>query len=61
MIMPNLPIPANCPVCGSENVGTKWSHSTILAWVFRLFAIPVVKMFDKRCMVCGHEFQVFLK
>jgi predicted nucleic-acid-binding Zn-ribbon protein len=61
MIMPNIPMPIKCPKCGSENVKTKWSLTTIVAWVGRILGVPTVKIFEKRCLVCGKEFQVFRK
>jgi len=61
MIMPNIPGKAKYPECGSENVKTKWSVTTIVAWVGRLLGVPIVKIFEKSCVKCGNEFQVFRK
>jgi len=61
MIMPNLHLPIKCPKCGSENVHTKWSLTTVLAWIGRLLSVPTVKIFEKRCGDCREEFQVFRK
>jgi predicted nucleic-acid-binding Zn-ribbon protein len=52
---------AKCPQCGSENVETKWSLTTIVGWVGRILGVPTVKIFEKKCSECGHEFQVFRK
>jgi len=61
MIMRDIPIPPKCPKCGSENVKTKWTLTTILAWAAKLIGTPTVKIFEKRCGDCGEEFQVFRK
>lgn len=61
MIMPNIPMPIKCPKCASENVGTKWSLTNIVAWVGRILGVPTVKTWEKRCSACGHEFKVFRK
>jgi len=61
MIMPNIPGKAECPECGSENVKTKWSVTTIVAWVGRLLGVPIGKIFEKRCFKSRNEFQVFRK
>jgi predicted nucleic-acid-binding Zn-ribbon protein len=61
MIMPNIPGKAQCPECGSENVGTEWSFTTIVAWVGRILGVPTVKILEKKCAECGDEFQVFRK
>jgi ribosomal protein S27E len=61
MIMPNIPGKVQCPECGSENVKSKWSITTIVAWVGRSLGVPAVKIFEKRCVECGHEFQIFRK
>lgn len=61
MVMPNSPMPAKCPKCGSTNVKSKWSFNTILAFVSRLVAVRTVKIYDKKCEECGEEFQIFRK
>jgi predicted nucleic-acid-binding Zn-ribbon protein len=61
MIMPNIPMPVKCPECGSENIETKWSSTTIVAWVGRLLGVRTVKIYDKKCVACGHQFQIFRK
>ena len=61
MIMQDPRLKAKCPECGSENVKTKWSVTTIVAWVGRILGVPTVKIFEKRCVKCGNEFQVFRK
>ncbi|MGA7491543.1 MAG: hypothetical protein WB930_12965 [Syntrophobacteraceae bacterium] len=50
-----------CPECGSESVRTKWSLTTIVAWLGRKLGVSTVKIFEKKCMECGHEFQVLRK
>jgi ssDNA-binding Zn-finger/Zn-ribbon topoisomerase 1 len=54
-------IKTKCPECGSENVKSKWSLTTIVAWVGRILGVPTVKIFEKRCSECGKELQVFRK
>lgn len=61
MIIRNPPRKVKCPKCGSENVGTKWSFTTIVAWVGRILGVPTVKIYEKRCSECGNEFQIFRK
>jgi len=61
MIMRHIPMPVKCPKCGSENVEAKWSVITIVAWVGKLLGAWTVKIYEKRCTECGHEFQVFRK
>ena len=61
MIMRDIPGKAKCPECGSENIETKWTLNTIVAWVGRILGVPIVKIFEKRCSECGDEFQVFRK
>jgi len=61
MIMQDPRLKAKCPECGSENVKTKWSVTTIVAWVGRILGVPTVKIFEKRCVKCGNEFRVFRK
>jgi len=46
MIMRDIPGTVKCPECGSENVGTKWSLTTIVAWVGRILGVPAVKIFE---------------
>jgi ribosomal protein S27E len=50
-----------CPECGSENVKSQLSFTTIVAWVGRILGVQTVKIWEKRCAECGHEFQVFRK
>jgi predicted nucleic-acid-binding Zn-ribbon protein len=61
MIMRDIPGKAQCPECGSDNVKSKWSLTTIIGWVGRILGVQTVKIFEKRCMECGKEFQVFRK
>jgi len=61
MIMPNLPGKVKCPECGSEDIATKWSLTTIVAWAGRILGVSTVKIFEKRCVQSGNEFQVFRK
>jgi len=61
MIMPNIPGKAKCPKCGSENVKFKWSVTTIVAWLGKVLGVQTVRIYEKRCAECGHEFQVFRK
>ncbi len=37
------------------------SLTTIVAWVRKLLGVPIVKIYEKRCSDCGHEFEVFRK
>ena len=61
MIIRNIPGKVKCPKCGSGNLRKKWSPNTVLAWMSKLFSVPTVKIFEKRCGDCGHEFQIFRK
>ena len=61
MIIQDPRIKPKCPECGSENVKSKWSFTTIVAWVGRILGVPTVKIWEKRCEECGNEFQVFRK
>jgi predicted nucleic-acid-binding Zn-ribbon protein len=61
MIIGNIPGKVKCPKCGSENVQSKLSVTTIVAWLGRILGVPTVKIYEKRCSECGHEFQVFRK
>jgi predicted nucleic acid-binding Zn ribbon protein len=61
MIIRNTPGKTKCPACGSENVKSKLSFTTIVAWVVRILGVPIVKIWEKRCEECGNEFQVFRK
>jgi predicted nucleic-acid-binding Zn-ribbon protein len=61
MIIQDPRIKAKCPECGSENIETKWSLATIVAWAGKLLGVPTVKIFEKQCSECGHQFQVFRK
>ena len=61
MIIRDPRIKAKCPECGSESVKSKLSITTVVAWVGKLLGTPVVKIFEKKCMERGHEFQVFWK
>jgi predicted nucleic-acid-binding Zn-ribbon protein len=61
MIMRNIPMPTKCPKCGSENVKSKLSFTNIVAWLGRILGVTTVKIFEKRCVVCGNEFQIFRK
>jgi predicted nucleic-acid-binding Zn-ribbon protein len=61
MIIQDPRIKAQCPACGSENVRSKLSFTTIVGWVGRILGVPIVKIFVKKCEECGNEFQVFRK
>ena len=61
MIIQDPRIKPKCPECGSENVKSKLSFTNILAWVGRILGVPTVKIWEKRYMGCGNEFQVFRK
>ncbi len=61
MIIQDQRIKAKCPECGSENVKSKWSFTTIVAWLGRILGVQTVKIFEKRCGECGNEFRVFRK
>ncbi len=61
MIMPNIPAKVKCPQCGSENVKSKLSFTTFMAWLGRILGVRIVKIFEMKCVKCGHEFQVFWK
>jgi hypothetical protein len=41
MIIQDPPGKAKCPECGSENIATKWSLTTIVAWVRKLLGVPI--------------------
>jgi len=61
MVMPNIPGKVKCPECGSENIETKWSLTTIVSWLGKLLGVPMVRIYEKRCSECGKEFKVFRK
>ncbi|MGA2226351.1 MAG: hypothetical protein ABSH41_18090 [Syntrophobacteraceae bacterium] len=61
MIMPNIPGTVKCPQCGSFNIATKWSFTTVVSWLGKLLGVPMVRIYEKKCMQCGREFQVFRK
>jgi predicted nucleic-acid-binding Zn-ribbon protein len=61
MIIQDPRIKPKCPACGSENVQSKWSLTTIVAWLGRILGVPIVKIWEKRCEACGEEFKVFRK
>ncbi len=61
MIMPNISIPVKCPKCGSENDKSRWTRTTVIAWMSRLPGAHTAKIYDKKCEACGHEFQIFQK
>jgi len=61
MVIRNPPEKAKCPECGSENVKSEWSFTTLVAWADRILGVSTVKIFEKRCVECGHEFQIFRK
>ncbi len=61
MIIQDPRIKAKCPQCGSENVKSKLCFTNFVAWLGRILGVPMVKIFEMRCSVCGHEFQVFRK
>jgi hypothetical protein len=44
MIMPNIPGKVKCPECGSENIETKWSFTTIVSWIGKLLGVPMVRI-----------------
>jgi len=59
MIIRDPRIKPKCPECGSENVKSKLSFTTIAAWAGRILGVPAVRIYEKKCMECGNEFQVF--
>jgi predicted nucleic-acid-binding Zn-ribbon protein len=61
MIIQDPPGKAKCPECGSGNVKSKLSFTTIMALVGKLLGVPAVKIFEKGCVECGHKFQMFRK
>jgi transposase-like protein len=61
MIIQDPRIKPKCPACGSENVESKPSFANVVAWVGRILGVPSVRIWEKRCAECGHEFQVFRK
>ena len=61
MIIQDPRIKTKCLECGSENVESKLSFTTVVAKVGRILGVPTAKIFEKRCVECGHEFQVFRK
>ena len=61
MIIRNIPVMVKCPACGTENVESKLSFTNIVAWVGRILGVPAVKIFEKKCVKCGHQFQIFKK
>jgi len=61
MIIQTPRIKPQCPQCGSQNVKSKLSFTNIVAWLGRIMGVPTVKIWEKRCSGCGHEFQVFGK
>ncbi len=61
MIIQDPRIRTKCPECGSENVQSKSSFTTIVAGVGRILGVPTVKIWEKRCAECGKEFQVSRK
>ncbi len=61
MIIQDPRIKPKCPQCESQNVQSKLSVTTIVAWVGRILGVPTVKIWEKRCEECGKEFQVFRK
>ena len=61
MIIRDIPGRVKCPECGSEHTETKWSLTTIVSWVGKLLGVPTVKIFEKKCVECGKEFQIFRK
>jgi predicted nucleic-acid-binding Zn-ribbon protein len=61
MIIQDPRIKAKCPKCGSVNVESKLSFTNIVAWLGRILGVRTVKIYEKRCEECGHEFQVFRK
>jgi endogenous inhibitor of DNA gyrase (YacG/DUF329 family) len=61
MIIQDPRAKAKCPQCGSENVKSTLSFTNVVTWAGKLLGVPTVKIFDKRCVECGKEFQVFRK
>jgi predicted nucleic-acid-binding Zn-ribbon protein len=61
VVMPSIQVKAKCPKCGSENLGTKWTLISAIAWISELLGIHTVKLYDKKCEACSNEFQVFRK
>jgi predicted nucleic-acid-binding Zn-ribbon protein len=56
--MPNIPMAVQCPKCGSFNIETKWSLTTIVSWLGKILGVPMVRIYEKRCSECGNEFQI---
>jgi len=50
---------AKCPECGGQDAGTKWTLMTSIAWINGFLGVDAVRIYDKKCHACGHEFQVF--
>jgi predicted nucleic-acid-binding Zn-ribbon protein len=61
MIIQDPRIKPKCPSCGNENVKSKLSFTNVVAWVGRILGVSTVKIWEKKCRECGHEFQVFRK
>ena len=61
MVIRDIHGTVKCPECGSENVESKLSFTNIVAWAGKLLGVRTVKIYEKRCSECGHEFQVFRK
>jgi len=59
MIIQDPRIKPQCPVCGSENVKSKLSFTNFVAWLGKILGVPTVRIFEKGCVECGNEFQVF--
>jgi len=56
-----IPKWVKCPECGSQNIGTKLTLMTSAAWINRLLGVQAVRIYDKKCQLCGNQFQVFRK
>ncbi len=59
MSMPAIPLTAKCPECGSGDVEIKLTLMTSATWICRLLGSHALRIYDKKCQVCGNEFQVF--
>ena len=61
MVIRNIPGKVICPECGSEYIETKLSLTTLVSRAGKLLGVPTIKIYEKRCVEFGHEFQIFRK
>jgi len=59
MIMPNIPGTAQCPECGGENVKSKLSVTTIVAWLGKLLGVSTVKILKRDAQRVDMSFRSF--